>query len=724
MGNASPVRTPDGSIAAAVLVFSDITASRNAAHEMARFKFLLDSGAEEVYQVRPDGTIDYVNEAVARSLGYQRAELTDAHINKIDPSYTQQAFSQLLAQVRVGQRTFETTQVNRTGQQMTKEITAFYMRFGDEEFLCAFGRDITSRKRMQQELFNTRTLFAAALDQALTGIIMGDSQTGKVTVVNRAAATMLGFAPEDLLGQPVNLHMPEWTFLTEEGEISMPGETPLSKATLKGEIITDLEVRLLLPGRPETWILCSAAPINGPDGTIMGGIVVMADITARKKMETQLLHKAQHDPLTRLPNRSMCLERIQALNQEAASENAIFAVAFIDLDRFKMLNDSLGHSFGDRVLIRVAERLKMSLRTQDMVCRFGGDEFVLIIVAPTSSEDAQSLIRGAVESLRQPLNVEGQDMRLTASVGMVIGPTADSPTAETILQNADVAMHRAKEAGRDRIRMFHPGMLRRAMELMALDADMRRALELQEFLVYFQPVFNSDGLTMRGMEALVRWKSPVRGLVGPNQFIPHAEESGIIVPLGDWVLRRACSVMAAWRAAYPQARNLFLAVNLSGRQFALPDIVENVRQILVETGLPPTVLKIEITESTLMSDPEHALAAMRRLRALGVSLAIDDFGTGYSSLAYLQRFPVDILKIDRAFVRDLPNEGSDSRALVLAIMALAHSLRLSVVAEGVETVEQLELLRGFGCEAMQGFLFSPPVPEIAIPAFFSPALPN
>ena len=407
--------------------------------------------------------------------------------------------------------------------------------------------------------------------------------------------------------------------------------------------------------------------------------------------------------------------------EDSQRRNALFAVAFIDLDRFKMLNDSLGHSFGDLVLVEAARRLVIGMRGQGQVCRFGGDEFVLIVSELATAEEAQGIIRSALESLCTPFGVDGQEVRLSASVGVVVGPTADSPKAEDILQNADMAMHRAKDTGRDRIRMFHPGMLRRARELMALDADMRRALEREEFLVYYQPVMSISGERTLGFEALVRWKSPTRGLVTPHAFIPHAEESGLIVPLGELVLRRACATMAAWRQRYPAARGMTLAVNLSARQFVQPDIVENVRQILRESGLPPAWLKLELTESTLMGDPETALSSMRRLKALGVSLAIDDFGTGYSSLAYLQRFPVDMLKIDRSFVQDLPREDSDSRELARAIMALARSLRLGVVAEGVETREQLELLAELGCEAVQGYYFSPPLPEAGVPEFLGPS---
>ncbi|OGR38500.1 MAG: hypothetical protein A2051_03575 [Desulfovibrionales bacterium GWA2_65_9] len=718
--NAAPVRDAHGEIRAAVLVFNDTTETRQSARDLARFKFFLESGVEDVYLVRPDGVLAYVNEAVGRSLGYPRSDLLGQPLSLIDPAYPLEAIQALLRKVRGGAHTFETEQLTRTGGRLLKEIKAFYMRSGEEEFICAFGQDITERKRMQLELENTRTLFSAAMDQAVTGIAIADAATGRVIMANPAIADLVGLTPADLERMHMGEHLPEWIFQGEDGTPIPAAESPLIRSITRGESTRDLVIRYMHEGKPDRWLLVNAAPIRAADGTIQAGIMVIADITSRKQLEAQLLFKAQHDALTGLANRTLCLERIQKVLEESQRRNTLFAVAFIDLDRFKMLNDSLGHSFGDRVLVEAARRLVLGLGGQGQICRFGGDEFVLLVTEPATAEEAQGAIRSALDSLCTPFTVEGQEVRLTASVGVVVGPTADSPKAEDILQNADMAMHRAKDTGRDRIRMFHPGMLRRARELLALDADMRKALEQDEFLVYYQPVMSINGERVLGFEALARWKSPLRGLVMPHVFIPHAEESGLIVPLGELVLRRACATMAAWRERYPASRRMTLAVNLSARQFTQPDIVETVRQILRASGLPPAWLKLELTESTLMGDPEAALSSMRRLKALGVSLAIDDFGTGYSSLAYLQRFPVDVLKIDRSFVQDLPREESDSRELARAIMALARSLRLSVVAEGVETREQLELLAELGCEAVQGFFFSPPLPEAGVPEFLGP----
>jgi len=712
--NAAPVRDAHGHVRAGVAVFQDTTQSRQAERDLARFKFFLDAGVEEVYLARPNGDLVYVNEAVARSLGFPRQELLSLPMSGIDPAHTPDEANRLFHQVRQGPYTYETTQFGRDKRPILKEMKAFYMRFGDEEYVCAFGHDITEKKRLERDLESTRALFAASLEQAPWGIIIGDAATGRVGIANPAAAQMLGVDPEILVGMEVHGHLPIWRFLDEDNREVSPGETPLSRAMNHGEHTRDLEVRFFLGGEPERWILANASPVRNAEGRIVAAIMVMADITARKQMEGQLKFKALHDQLTGLPNRARCLELVQRTLDKARHSGLAFAVAFVDLDRFKMLNDSLGHSFGDRVLMEAGRRLVRSLTGRGAVGRFGGDEFVLLVDRADSLDTAQDVLRAAMEGLCRPMNVEGQEVRLTASVGVVLGPVEEGQNAENVLQNADLAMHRAKDSGRDRMRLFHPGMLRRAQELLALDADMRRGLEHDEFLVYYQPIMSADGVFMRGVEALARWQSPTRGLVSPHAFISHAEDSGLIVPLGEQVLRRACEEITALRRRFGSARRISLAVNLSARQFAQPDLVDMVRGVLRETGMPPALLKLELTESALMGDPETALTAMRRLKALGVSLAIDDFGTGYSSLSYLQRFPVDVLKIDRSFVRDLPREDADSRALVRAIAALAGSLRLSIVAEGVETREQLDMLVALGCESVQGFYFHQPLPLVEL----------
>jgi diguanylate cyclase (GGDEF)-like protein/PAS domain S-box-containing protein len=716
--NAAPVLGPQNEVRAGVVVFHDVTSQRQSERELARFKFFLEAGVEEVYLVRPSGQVAYVNEAVGRSLGQSREEFLDQPIALLDPSLTPEAVFHLLHSVRQGPLAFESSQRTREGRSVLKEIKAFYMRFGDEEYICGFGRDITEQSRLSRELDSTRALFSASLEQAPWGIVIGDAISRRVTIANPAAAAMLGVTPQDIVGREVNATLPIWTFLDADGKVVTPGETPLSRALDHEESTRGQEVRLIIRGGPERWLLADSAPVRGPQGEVVAAILVMADITARKRMEQQLILRAHYDSLTGLPNRDHCLELLEQTLEAQRAPGERFAVAFLDLDRFKMLNDSQGHSFGDKVLVLAARRLLEALGAQGRVCRFGGDEFVLILERTAGDEDALGRLRAAVEALGRPIVVDGQEVRVTASVGVVIGPAADSPAAENILQNADLAMHRAKDAGRDRMRLFNAGMLRRARELMALDADMRCGLERGEFVAFFQPIVTSDGGRTLGFEALARWRSPKRGLVPPHDFIAHAEDSGLIVPLGEQILKAACQTMADWRRRFPASRGMTIAVNLSARQFLQADIVETVRRTLFETGLPPALLKLELTESTLLGDPEAALSSMRRLKSLGVALSIDDFGTGYSSLSYLQRFPVDVLKIDRAFVRDLPQPESDSRSLVQAIAALAGSLRLRIVAEGVENEAQRAILAELGCQALQGFLFHPPLPPDAVEELF------
>jgi diguanylate cyclase (GGDEF)-like protein/PAS domain S-box-containing protein len=714
LANAAPVRDAQGRVLAGVCVFQDVTATRQAERDLARFKFFLDAGVEEVYLMRPGGTLAYVNEAVARSLGYARQELLDMPFGDIDPGYGPEGVYRLLHQVRQGPHSFETEQMARDRRRVLKEIKAFYMRFGEDEYICAFGRDITEKRRLERDLESTSALFAASLEQAPWGIIIGDAATGCVSIANDAAGRMLGVQAETLVGMAVDGHLPCWLFLDENDNTSCrdrrrsPGPWPAARVT------RDLEVRFLVEWSPESRAFGQRQPRAQRERPRHGrhpghgrhhraqahGAPAVVQGPARPAHRA-----AQPRPLP------------GAGAGGGAPVPGAAAAAGRGLRGPGPLQDGQrqpGHSVGDLVLVEAARRLAAALEGQGRVCRFGGDEFVLLVEGAHSRDEAEELLRLAVEELCLPMRVGGRELRLTASAGIVLEPEEDDEEAESVLQKADLAMHRAKESGRDRMRLFHPGMLLRAQELMALDADMRRGLEQGEFVACYQPIVSVSDGSILGVEALARWRSPTRGLVGPKHFIPHAEESGLIVSLGGQVLRLACREMAALRRRSPAARRMFLSVNLSARQFAQPDLVGTVSQVLRESGLPSSLLKLELTESALMGDPEAALAAMRRLKALGVSLAIDDFGTGYSSLSYLQRFPVDVLKIDRAFVRDLPCADADGRALVGAISALAESLRLTLVAEGVETGEQLEILAAIGCEAVQGYLFHPPLsgPEL------------
>jgi diguanylate cyclase (GGDEF)-like protein/PAS domain S-box-containing protein len=426
----------------------------------------------------------------------------------------------------------------------------------------------------------------------------------------------------------------------------------------------------------------------------------------RKLAEDQLRFVATHDSLTDLPNRSMFNEGLRHALHQGTRYNRGIAVMFIDIDRFKVVNDTLGHSAGDRLLQDCARRLSECLRESDTVARLGGDEFVVMVENFTAPKDAIAVAQKVLTGLARPFFVDGQEFLMSASIGISTFPD-DGKDAETLLKNADIAMYRAKDQGRNNYQFYSAQMNKHTFERLAMESSLRRALERNEFLLHYQPKLDLRTGAIAGLEALVRWQHPDWGMVSPAQFIPLAEESGLIVQIGEWVLRTACEQNKRWRdQGIPPMR---VAVNLSARQFTQKTLLSDVARIIAQTGLTPDCLELEITESLVMHNPEGAAETLHKLKDMGISLAIDDFGTGYSSLAYLKRFPIDCVKIDRSFIKDIPAEADDM-AITKGIIALGHSLRLKVVAEGVETVEQQDFLRSNDCDEMQGFLFSKPLP--------------
>jgi len=432
----------------------------------------------------------------------------------------------------------------------------------------------------------------------------------------------------------------------------------------------------------------------------------------RRLAEDQLRFIATHDSLTDLPNRSLFNERLRhALHQSTRYTRGI-AVMFIDMDRFKVVNDSLGHGAGDRLLQDSAKRLAECLRESDTVARLGGDEFVVMIENFTAPKDAIAVAQKVLASLSRPFFVDGQEFLMSASIGISTFPD-DGKDAETLLKNADIAMYRAKDQGRNNYQFYSAQMNKHTFERLAMESSLRRAVERNEFLLHYQPKLDLRTGAISGVEALVRWQHPDWGMVSPAQFIPLAEETGLIVQIGEWVLKAACEQNKRWRdQGIPPLR---VAVNLSARQFAQKTLLGDIAKTIAQSGLTPESLELEITESLVMTNPEHATETLHKLKAMGISLSIDDFGTGYSSLAYLKRFPIDCVKIDRSFIKDIPTEADDM-AITKGVIALGHSLRLKVVAEGVETVEQQDFLRSNDCDEMQGYLFSKPLPAEGVTA--------
>ena len=420
----------------------------------------------------------------------------------------------------------------------------------------------------------------------------------------------------------------------------------------------------------------------------------------------QLHHLALHDSLTRLPNRSLLEDRIVQAMAAAERSGAHFALMFLDLDRFKTINDSLGHHYGDKLLQAVAQRLAQSVRAEDTVARIGGDEFVVLLGAIGLPTVAAGIAQKLLDALAVPLIVEGQEQNVSVSIGISMYPD-DGVHLRDLMSNADSAMYHAKKMGRGNYQFFTPEMNAAAGARLALERDLRRALEHGEFVLHYQPKIDMASGEMHAMEALVRWHSPERGLVPPNEFISVAEETGMIIPLGAWVLREACRQNRAWQLA--GLARLRVAVNLSAGQFRQKNLPEFVSAVLAETGMDASCLELEVTESVVMHNPADAALTLERLHAQGIHISVDDFGTGYSSLSYLKQFRLDTLKIDRSFVRDISSDADDA-AIVKSVIALAHSLRLRVIAEGVETTEQLDFLRLLGCDQYQGYLSSRPLP--------------
>jgi diguanylate cyclase (GGDEF)-like protein/PAS domain S-box-containing protein len=441
--------------------------------------------------------------------------------------------------------------------------------------------------------------------------------------------------------------------------------------------------------------------------------MVARDVSHRKRLENQLIAQATHDALTGLPNRALLRERLATEVASARRHAHAVWVVFIDLDRFKFINDSLGHGVGDMVLTQVAERLRAATGPKDTVARLGGDEFVLVVPDLTHDADPAVFLDGVMRALVRPMDLAGRTLSLTCSVGMARFPD-DSSVLEDLVEKADIAMYRAKQQGRNNWQLFTAEMQEELHDRVQIETALHTALAHNELFLHFQPQYAGKSTQVVGVEALLRWRHPTLGIVKPERFIPLAEENGLIVPIGAWVLRTACMQCKSWQTSgYPTLR---LAVNLSPRQFAQADFVDSVAAVLRDSGLEAQYLTLELTENLVMADVETSIEKLGELKALGVKLSIDDFGTGYSGLSYLKRFPIDELKIDRSFIRDIADDG-ESAAIVLAIISLARNLNLRVIAEGVETVEQIAYLHDNGCEDLQGYFFSRPLPALECRSF-------
>jgi diguanylate cyclase (GGDEF)-like protein/PAS domain S-box-containing protein len=558
--------------------------------------------------------------------------------------------------------------------------------------------DITDRVESERDTQRLTDIFEATQD--LIGIADAD---GHFLYFNRAARRMFELP---LVG-PVD-HLDLGSVFAPHAFDEVVGEI---EPQLRRDGIWSGELAVLRPDGTEVPVSSQFLAHYDDAGRLEFFSGVMRDISERKEFEFRLAHQATHDPLTGLPNRVLLLDKLTTVLERAHRRHSSVAVLFLDLDHFKVVNDSLGHRFGDQLLVGIAERLAKALRPGDTIARFGGDEFVLLCEDLDDPSDAVAIARRVERALEAPFVLEGSDIYVGVSIGIAFsGP--DSNEAETLIRDADAAMYRAKEKGRARYEVFDSAMRDSAVDRLEIENALRRSLDRRELRAYYQPIIDLGSGRIAGCEALVRWEHPERGLLQPSDFITIAEETGLIVPIGGWVLAHACRQVQRWEAEYPATSDLVVTVNLSGRQLAHPRLVAEVEQVLRETGIDPGRLDLEITESVLMDDVDMSAETLRRLKALGVKLVVDDFGTGYSSLSYLRQFPVDGMKVDRSFVDGLGSDPGDS-AIVAAIVNLAHTLGLQAIAEGVETDDQLRALRELGCDSAQGFYVTRPLPADA-----------
>ncbi len=565
-------------------------------------------------------------------------------------------------------------------------------------FAGRYHRAIQIARRLGREAREYAYRLRSVIDSTVDGIVTIDD-AGRIQTANAAALRMFDLPADNFIGRPVGEFI-------DGAEAALQSLAPNDRAA--GE---RAEPQAAAPRETTGRRHGIGFPIDVAFSEMwLDGerqfVGILRDISERRRIEEHIRHMAHHDALTGLPNRVLLEERLAAALERARRDDVPLALLFIDLDRFKNINDSLGHHVGDQVLCEVARRLRQAVRATDTVARMGGDEFVVLLTRISSPADCEPVARKILQIMTPPVLIGPHELRVTASIGVSTYPDSGADSAG-LMRHADSAMYQAKDAGRNTFRRYAPGQRSASPEHLRLEADLHRALERQELAVHFQPQFDCSSGRLVGAEALVRWNRGGQGLVSPAEFIPLAEETGLIVPIGNWVLAEACRVARSWQQ--PRERPLHVAVNLSPRQLEAGDVVEQVAQALSASGLPDALLELEITESAVVRDTQQATRVLQRLRSLGVQVAIDDFGIGYSSLAYLQELPVDKLKIDRAFIARLQDAHSDGR-LVRALIAMAQSLKVATVAEGVETTYQLDFLRACGCDIAQGYLLGRPMP--------------
>ena len=688
------------SIIASLAALADIVAlgieKKQASQQVHNQAMIVEQIPDAIVTTDPEGLVTTWNQGAERLFGCVADQARGRNLIDFLPDEEQTFFRQrMLAGVEDAGRCQAEIKVRRRSGEIRQtdiSLSRFDTGHGPGSGLICYARDISEHKRQEEQM----RLSAKFLEESGEAVVITDAEA-RIINVNNAFERATGFRREEVLGQNPRIfksgrHEPEfyqrmWQSLLETGH-------------WEGEIWGRRKNSEVYP----KWLSISA--VTDERGRTTHYVGISTDLTAIKQSQEKLESLAHYDQLTGLPNRLLLLDRLGQAIERAKSRQKQVALLLFDLDRFKEVNDTLGHSSGDFILAEVAKRLRSLAAETDTTCRLGGDEFCLIMPEVGKIDEVGQKAQKILTAFTHSFTVDGHELYLTPSIGITIFPE-DAETVETLLKNADTAMYHAKEGGGNSFQLYQEPMYQAVLDRMVLKNRLRQALEREEFELYYQPKVTAGSHALCGAEALIRWRHPEDGLISPAAFIPLAEETGLIVPLGEWVLRQACRQSRLWRqAGLPPVR---IAVNLSPKQFQLPDLAATIAHIMRETEMPADLLELEITESILMDDVRAAIATLTRLKEKGISLALDDFGTGYSSLSYLKRFPLDELKIDRSFVKDISSD-QDDRAVIITIITLAHHLKMQVVAEGVETGEQAAFLRSKGCDIFQGYYFSKPLP--------------
>jgi diguanylate cyclase (GGDEF)-like protein/PAS domain S-box-containing protein len=691
------VKTGEGHVI--VSIARDITERLATEETLRRFRVAMDNSADMIVLI-DRSTMRFIdmNNTTCLMLGYTREELLQMGPQDVLPKTREELeriYDDFIADPAhtPGMQSYYR---RKDGTAFAFESTRHVLRSGDTYIIAAISRDISPRMKAEEELRSSEERF-----RSLTGL-SSDMYWEQDDQFRFTSMSGTGSARVNVKTFPA-IGKKRW----EQNYINVTADQWAEHVALleAHKEFRDMELCRLDESGNKIWISISGEPVFDSAGVFRGYRGVGKDITQRKHDEERIQFLANHDALTGLPNRAMFGEVLSIAIQNARRYNRSFAVLFIDLDRFKNINDTLGHDAGDKLLQEMGKRVAHTMRTSDVVARLGGDEFVVLVQEVIEAKQVASVARKVLSALVHPMTIQGQECRVTASIGICMFPS-EAQDELALMKNADIAMYRAKEDGKNTYKFYSEEMNVHSFERLALETSLRRGLERSEFVLHYQAKLDLSTDRITGVEALVRWQHPEMGMVPPAQFIPLAEETGLIVPIGKWVLETACAQNVAWqKQGLPPVH---IAVNLSARQFADEDLVEDVAAVLKSTGLKPELLELELTESMVIQNTERAGRVLNQIKRMGVRLAIDDFGVGYSSLTHLKRFPIDTLKVDRSFIRDLPAD-EDDKAITEAIIAMGKSLNLTVVAEGVETQEQQSFLQDHDCDEMQGFFFSKPI---------------